>query len=85
MAKDNTETITQYAQRVHPDRTLIIIEGDGGSSFLDIHIQNADPVQLFAAAGIIDANARIGLAGQMAHAAMQERSPLVSVKGSLHD
>lgn len=52
-------------------QTIIHIEADAGSSILDIHIENADAAQLFAAAEILRVNGNMALAGQMAHAQAQ--------------
>lgn len=65
-------------------RTIIIIDGEMGSSILDIEIVNANAAQLFAAAGILEANARVALAGQMAQQEAEFRRPgLDIVRGGL--
>ncbi len=65
------------------ERVSIVIDAELGSSLLNITITNADAAQLFAAASILEANARVALAGQMAHAAAQNAPTLDIVRGGL--
>ncbi len=66
-------------------RTIVHIEAEMGSSIFDVHMENCDPAQLFAIAGIIETNARVALAGQMAEQEARHRrgSPLVSLEGGV--
>jgi len=70
-----------------PIRMIVHAEADGGSSRIDLSIENADAVQLFGLADILRANANVALAGQMAHdaaeAARAEPSAIIPVHRSL--
>lgn len=63
------------------ERTSIVIEAELGSSLLQLTITNANAAQLFAAAGILEANARVALAGEMSFQEAQRHSPIDIARG----